>query len=46
MSGRNDLEYDERVALDVMYIMHRSIISDIVILWRTIGVVLKKKGAY
>ena len=46
VSGRNDLEYDERVALDFMYIMHRSIISDIVILWRTIGVVLKKKGAY
>ena len=46
VSGRNDLEYDERVALDVMYILHRSIISDIVILWRTICVVLKKKGAY
>ena len=46
VSGRSDLGYDERVALDATYIRHRSIWGDIVILWKTIGVVLMKKGAY
>lgn len=46
VSGRSDLGYDERVALDAVYIQNRSIIGDILILWKTIGVVLMKKGAY
>lgn len=46
VSGRSDLEYDERVALDAAYIRHRTMWGDIVILWKTIGVVLMKKGAY
>lgn len=46
VSGRSDLGYNERVALDAVYIQNRSIIGDILILWKTIGVVLMKKGAY
>ena len=46
VSGRSDIGYDERVALDATYIKHRSMWGDIVILWKTIGVVLMKKGAY
>ena len=46
VSGRSDLGYDERVALDAAYIKNRSLWGDIVILWKTIGVVLMKKGAY
>lgn len=46
VSGRSDLGYDERVALDATYIKNRSFWGDIVILWKTIGVVLMKKGAY
>ena len=46
VSGRSDLGYDERVALDAAYIHNRSLWGDIVILWKTIGVVLMKKGAY
>ena len=46
VSGRSDLGYDQRVALDAEYIKHRSFWGDVVILWKTIGVVLMKKGAY
>ena len=46
VSGRSDIGYDERVALDAKYIKYRSMWGDIVILWKTIGVVLMKKGAY
>ena len=46
VSGRSDTTYDERVALDVSYIENRSLWGDIVILWKTIGVVALKKGAY
>ena len=46
VSGRRDIGYDERVALDATYIKYRSMWGDIVILWKTIGVVLMKKGAY
>ena len=46
VSGRSDIRYDERVALDATYIKYRSMWGDIVILWKTIGVVLMKKGAY
>ena len=45
VSGRSDIGYDERVALDATYIKYRSMWGDIVILWKTIGVVLMK-GAY
>ena len=45
VSGRSDIGYDERVALDATYIKYRSMWGDIVILWKTIGVVLMKKGA-
>lgn len=46
VSGRSDLGYDERVALDATYIKNRRFWGDVVILWKTIGVVLMKKGAY
>ena len=46
VSGRSDTTYDERVAMDESYINNRSFLGDIVILWKTIGVVALKKGAY
>ena len=46
VSGRSDTTYDERVALDATYIKYRSLWGDIVILWKTVGVVLMRKGAY
>ena len=46
VSGRSDIGDDGRVAVDATYIKYRSMWGDIVILWKTIGVVLMKKGAY
>ena len=46
ISGRNDLEYEERVQLDLFYIKNWSLWMDIMILFKTISVVLKGKGAY
>lgn len=46
ISGRNNTSYDERVALDTWYVRNWSPWHDFVILFRTIGVVLAKEGAY
>lgn len=46
VSGRNDIDYGERVQLDVWYIRNWSLWMDITILFRTICVVLNRKGAY
>lgn len=35
VSGRNDISYDERVALDVAYLAERSLLTDLVIIART-----------
>ena len=47
-SGRNNLSYQQRVALDLHYVHHRSFWLDLRILWKTIAVVLwpTDKGAY
>lgn len=46
VSGRNDIDYDERVQLDVWYVRNWSIELDIQILIKTVLVVLKRKGSY
>lgn len=46
VSGRNDTSYAQRVALDVNYVMHPSLMNDIRILLRTPGAVLARRGAY
>lgn len=46
VSGRNDISYEERVALDHYYITHWSLRLDFWILLRTIPAVLSAKGAY
>jgi Undecaprenyl-phosphate galactose phosphotransferase WbaP len=45
-SGRNDVNYDKRVELDTRYARNWSFTQDIVILFRTVGVVFKRSGAY
>lgn len=45
VSGRNNLSYDERVALDRRYVETRSVWMDIGILLRTARVVLAREGA-
>lgn len=46
VSGRNDIDYDERVLLDEYYAKNWSLWLDIEIIIRTFGAILKSKGAY
>lgn len=46
ISGRNELVFEERIKLDTWYIQNWSIWLDFIILFKTIGVVFKSKGAY
>ncbi|MBC7006723.1 undecaprenyl-phosphate galactose phosphotransferase WbaP, partial [Photobacterium sp. BZF1] len=46
VSGRNDIDYDTRVYLDSWYVKNWSLWNDIAILFKTVGVVLNRDGAY
>jgi undecaprenyl-phosphate galactose phosphotransferase len=46
VSGRNDVDYDTRVYLDSWYVKNWSLWHDLVILFKTVSVVLKREGAY
>ena len=46
VSGRSDTDYDFRVATDKWYVLNWSLWLDIVILFKTVKVVLKREGAY
>lgn len=46
ISGRNELSFDEMVALDIWYINHASVLEDLKILLKTIFVVVHPTGAY
>jgi lipopolysaccharide/colanic/teichoic acid biosynthesis glycosyltransferase len=44
ISGRNGLTWEEKFALDVWYVDHRSLALDLRILWRTLHTVLRRHG--
>ncbi len=44
VNGRNALSWEEKFALDVWYVDHRSLILDARILWRTLVHVLRREG--
>jgi undecaprenyl-phosphate galactose phosphotransferase len=46
VSGRNKLTFDDRLRLDAWYVLNWSVWLDLVILFKTVKVVLKKEGAY
>jgi Undecaprenyl-phosphate galactose phosphotransferase WbaP len=46
VSGRNDVDYKTRVALDTWYVRNWSLWNDLVILIKTVRVVLQRDGAY
>lgn len=46
ISGRNDVSYRRRVALDCAYVKNRSVLMDLKILLGTIPSVLLRKGSY
>jgi lipopolysaccharide/colanic/teichoic acid biosynthesis glycosyltransferase len=45
VSGRNDLEFDERVRLDIAYQRCQCFWLDVQILFRTVGAVVTRRGA-
>lgn len=45
VSGRSEISFDERLKIDSWYIINWSIWNDIVILFKTVGVVLRRDGA-
>ncbi len=46
VSGRSDLNFDERVELDIEYIERQSFLLDLQILGQTFGSVFRGRGAY
>ncbi len=46
VSGRNELPWAERLALDAQYVRECSLSMDIAIIFRTVGVVLSSRGIY
>ena len=46
ISGRSDLSWDDSVRIDVRYVENWSLSFDLMILWKTIGAVIRGRGAY
>jgi lipopolysaccharide/colanic/teichoic acid biosynthesis glycosyltransferase len=46
VSGRADVDFDDRLRLDIAYIRNRGLWLDLRILFRTIGAVASRKGAH
>lgn len=46
ISGRSNIDYQERVQMDTWYVHNWSVWLDMVLLWRTVAVVVNHKGAY
>jgi lipopolysaccharide/colanic/teichoic acid biosynthesis glycosyltransferase len=44
--GRGEIDFDERVRLDIAYVRSQSMALDLAILLRTVPAVLLQKGAY
>jgi len=45
VSGRSELTFDERIELELFYAQNWTFWLDIKILFKTVGVVLRKRGA-
>ncbi len=46
ISGRSDLTWDDGIRLDLYYVENWSLATDLSILWKTVGAVLRGRGAY
>ena len=44
VSGRNELDYEERFKCDVWYVDHHNTLVDFRIIFQTVGVMLKREG--
>jgi lipopolysaccharide/colanic/teichoic acid biosynthesis glycosyltransferase len=46
VSGRSKLDLEQRLQLDLQYVEEQSFWMDLVLLWKTIGAVIRAEGAY
>lgn len=46
VSGRNDLDYEQRVRLDMDYVDNWNVFTDFIIVMRTVKVMVVRRGAY
>jgi len=46
VSGRSDLSWNEAIRLDLSYVDNWSMITDVIIIVKTLGAVLRREGAY
>ncbi len=46
ISGRSNLSWDDSVRIDVRYVENWSLSFDLMILWKTVGAVVRGRGAY
>lgn len=46
VSGRSDLSWQDGLRLDLYYVENWSLTSDLMILWKTVGAVVRQRGAY
>lgn len=46
VSGRSDLTWEDAVRLDTYYVENWSLTADVLILWRTVLAVIRRRGAY
>lgn len=44
VSGRNEVSYAERVRMDVSYVLNARLATDLGVLWKTVGAVLRRTG--
>ena len=46
VSGNNELEWNDRIEVDLEYVDRASVMFDLQILFRTLGTVIRKQGVY
>lgn len=46
VNGRSDLSWEESIRLDLRYVENWSLALDAVIIWKTVGAVVRGRGAY
>ena len=46
VSGRSDLSWEDGIRIDLYYVENWSLTADLLIMWKTLGAVLKARGAY
>jgi exopolysaccharide biosynthesis polyprenyl glycosylphosphotransferase len=46
VSGRSDLSWDDSVRIDVRYVENWSLTFDLMIVWKTLGAIVRGPGAY